>query len=359
MYESFKNFEIDEFWNDCININGSYIENNRKNNSYINNISNNNNKGKKIKLIKNNKKKRKFILRKKYPKNIQLKENETDYIKSKIISKTESPENLNNIKEALIKEELIPILNHRKQEKTNQFFNNLYKKDLASRDLRFKNSSKQKENKEKLKIEECTFKPEKCKNKKLERKINKLYNNTNIYERNLKQQQKHNEKVAFLFNETNKISNNYTNSECYFHPYINNNKNIDKILYDDNIWKNNADNDSTKLFLLRYMKAREEKFEKKVKLNSPTNKKLTTNFSYPKKMIRSLSQKDSLIMKKNLHKTLYSFKNLFTDEDEEDNDKYNDNENNNEDKLNDKNNIIEDKKKSDNLQWTFAKKNDN
>ena len=49
-------------------------------------------------------------------------------------------------------------------------------------------------------------------------------------------------------------------------------------------------------------------------------------------MIRSLSQKDSLVMKKNLHKTLYSFKNLFIDEDEEDNDKYNDNENNNEDK---------------------------
>ena len=34
-------------------------------------------------------------------------------------------------------------------------------------------------------IEECTFKPEKCKNKQLENKINKLYNNTNIYERNL------------------------------------------------------------------------------------------------------------------------------------------------------------------------------
>ena len=33
-------------------------------------------------------------------------------------------------------------------------------------------------------------------------------------------------------------------------------------------------------------------------------------------MVRSLSQKDSLIIKKKLHNTLYSFKNLFTDEDD-------------------------------------------
>ena len=231
-------------------------------------------------------------------------------------------------------------------------------------------------------FEECTFKPEKCKNKKLENKINKLYNNTNIYERNLKQQQKHSEKIAFLFNETNKISNNYTNSECYFHPYINTNKNIDKVLHNDNIRKSNADNESTKLFYLRYMKAREEKFEKNDRYNGLINKKIFSNYSYPKKMVRSLSQKDSLIMKKNLHNTLYSFKNLFTDEDEEnnknnDNNENNDNIDNNEEKLNyninnnindnlndninDNNNanVIEENPKNDNLQWTFAKKNDN
>ena len=82
------------------------------------------------------------------------------------------------------------------------------------------------------------------------------------------------------------------------------------------MWKNKADNDSTKLFLLRYMKAREEEYDKKDKLNNCSCKNLKYNFSYPKNMVRSLSQKDSLIIKKKLHNTLYSFKNLFTDEDD-------------------------------------------
>lgn len=356
MYKSFKNFELDEFWNDCIN--NSYIVNKHKFKSLNNNIANNNNKGKKIKLIKKNNNiynKSKFILKKKYPYNEYKKQNEADFLKTKLLSKTESSDNLYNIKKALLKEELLPILNNRKQEKINHYFINLYKKDLESKNLLLKNNSKQKEKKEKLNLEECTFKPEKCKNKILENKINNLYNNTNIYERNIKLQQRHNEKMAFLLNETNKICNNFTNSQCYFHPYVNNNINFNKILYDEqNIWKNLADNDSTKLFFLRYMKAREEKFEKKEQINSPINLKLKSNFSYPKKMIKSLSQKDSLIMKKNLHNTLYSFRNLFTDDDEVI-------ENNGMVESNENKNITEEKKKldSDNLQWTFAKKNNN
>ena len=71
------------------------------------------------------------------------------------------------------------------------------------------------------------------------------------------------------------------------------------------------------------MKAREEEFDKQDKLNNCSNKTIKYNFSYPKNMIRSLSQKDSLIMREKLHNTLYSFKNLFTDED--DNNKNNEN----------------------------------
>lgn len=352
-----ENFELDEFWNDCMNKPHPTINN--KKNLFLNNNNIDENKKRKSYENKSN------FLRRKKPKYISLNENEneTDYAKSKIISNTQSSQyDLKNIKEALIKEELIPLIKYKKEEKANKIFINLYKKDKLSKELWEKNNNKQKEKKEKLKIKECTFKPKKCENKKLENKINKLYKNSNIYERNLKYQQRHNEKIAFLFNETNKIYNNCTSSECYFHPYINENKDIDKIFNNENnIWKSHADNDSTKLFYLRYMKAREEDFDKKEKLNSPLNKNLKYNFSYPKRMIRTLSQKDSLILRKNLHNTLYSFKNLFTEEDDE---KNVNNENDDEEKKDEKNgkdnnNFINGNVKNDNLQWTFAKKNDN
>ena len=154
-----------------------------------------------------------------------------------------------------------------------------------------------------------------------------------------------------MFNEKNKINNNYTNSECCFHPNIKENKNINKLLYDENIWKNLAENDSTKLFLIRYMKARENEFDKRERLNSPVNKNINNNYSYPKKMVRSLSQKDSVIIRKNLHKTLHSFKNLFTEEDNEKNEI----KNNKEEHTKDNKNNIQLEKKLDSFQWTFAK----
>ena len=92
------------------------------------------------------------------------------------------------------------------------------------------------------------------------------------------------------------------------------------------------------------------------KLNRCINKKLKHDFSYPKKMIKSLSQKDSLFLRQNLHDTLYSFKNLFTEEGENANKNLI---NINQRQSNDKDNDIKDNKNNDNLQWTFAKKKDN
>ena len=353
-----ENFELDEFWSDCMN--KPYLTKSQKD-LFLNSNSTDSNTHKNQK--RNSYENKNNFLRKKMPKYISLNDNEADYAKSKLISNTQSSQyDLKNIKEALIKEELIPLIKYKKEEKTNKIFINLYKKDKLSKELWEKNNNKQKEKKERLKISECTFKPKKCNNKKLENKINKLYKNSNIYERNLKYQQKYNEKIAFLFNETNKIYNNCTSSECYFHPNINENKNIDKLFNNENnIWKSHADNDSTKLFYLRYMRAREEEFDKKEKLNSPVNKNLKYNFTYPKRMIRNLSQKDSLILRKNLHNTLYSYKNLFTEEEDEKND---DNktfeENKDEKNEKDNNNKINvNENNSDNLQWTFAKKNNN
>ena len=345
------NLEIDEFWKDCFNTHCS--NNNYCNNKQSFNYSSNSNRNK-TKRVKSNENKSKnkkyFFLRKKLTKYTNLSE-KPENLKLKLLSKTKSECNLKNIKDALKKEDLIPLKNKKYNEKIGNVFINLYKKGMLGRDLYIQNNNKQKEKKEKLKLEECTFKPEKCINKKLEKKINKLYNNSNIYERNIKLQQKHKEKIAFLFNESNKIMNNHTSSECYFHPYINNNKNIEKVLYDDNFWRSKADNDSNRLFLLRYMKAREEEFDKKERLISPRYKNLKYNFSYPKHMIRSVSQKDSLLLKKNLHENLYSFKILFSEE--KDNDDI-DNGNNK-----DEQNINKEEKKGDNFHWTFAKKYNN
>ena len=137
-----------------------------------------------------------------------------------------------------------------------------------------------------------------------------------IYERNVKFQQKHNEKVAFLFNEVTKINNSYKSSECFFKPNILN-SNIEKILYDkNNIWKEQLNNDSNKLFLLRYIKARDEEFYKVEKLNNSVNKKLKNSLSQPRRLVKSISQKDSLIYKKTLHDMIYSLNNKLIDEDE-------------------------------------------
>ena len=319
MYEKLlENFKIDDFWNDCLHepyATNLYKEDIILNNDISDDVINQNEKFITNKPIFQNN--RKNFLKIKNKKQNYFNEKEADNPKSKIISIAQTSSDFKNIKEALIKEELIPMIKDKKNKNKIDFFINLYKKEKIGRELWTKNNNKQKEQKEKFKIEECTFKPEKCKNEKLEKKINNLYKNSNIYERNIRHQQKYNEKIAFLFNETNKVTNKYKSCEYYFQPYINENKNIQKMLFDENnIWKNKADNDSNRLFLLRYMKAREKEFDKEDKLNNCSHKNIKYNFSYPKNMVRSLSQKDSLIMKKNLHDILYSFENLFTDEDD-------------------------------------------
>ena len=147
------------------------------------------------------------------------------------------------------------------------------------------------------------------------------------------------------------MNNSYKSSQCVFQPIILN-TNIDKILYNENnIWKEQADNDSNKLFLLRYIKARDEEFYKKEKLNNSVNRKLKNSLTNQKRMTRSISQKDSLMMQKNLHNVLYSLSNLLVDEDDDEDELLNFNEEKK--KFEEKNNI---QKSFSNLQWTFSKK---
>jgi hypothetical protein len=354
MNANYKTNELDDFWNDCIKeplkvqiYEKPFVEWN--NNNLKNNI---------IKRLKKTETFKKFFKNKRKNtkkgklSNLNLNINNTDYnsIKSKISSITQtSPYNHKNIRDVLLKEELIPILRKKKKDKSIQKCISIYNKDKANKALRTKLNNSQKIKLEKKELEECTFMPAKNTNKKITKKIEELYNNSNIYDRNIKQRQKYHEKIARLFNEENKMNKIYDKSVCIFHPNIPNKKDYKYLFKENNSWKEHADNDSNKLFLLRYMKARENEYDKNERLLSPINKKLKYNFSFQKKMIRSLSCKDSLLLKKDLHQKLYSYKNLLLDDLE--------------DCLNKKGKEIDnfniDGIKKENLQWTFAKKTDN
>ena len=103
-------------------------------------------------------------------------------------------------------------------------------------------------------------------------------------------------------------------------------------------------------FLLRYMKAREEELYKKERLFSPVNKKFKNILLIQNKKIRGISKKDSLNMINQLHKTLYSFKNILNIEDRENN--YDQDEPNSLEI----NKLDRDNKTMEHLQYTFVKK---
>lgn len=342
-----KIFQIDEFWADCTtdpNLTKIYQNKSKINKSSKSNIKSKNYKIKSIKSSFNDTKNL-YIGSKQFTTDSNF--NETKI--SKISLNQTSLYNRKNIREALIKEDLIPLIKKKRRERALRKCLEIYNKDKVSREMQLKKNENQKIKNEKNQIKQCTFKPQKCSNKKLEKKINRMYSGTNIYERNIKFKEKHNEKMAFLFNEISKVNNSYKNSQCFFQPILIN-SNVKKILYDDNnIWKEQANNDSNKLFLLRYIRARDEEFYKKEKLNNSVNKKLKNSLTHPKRMTRAISQKDSLVYKKNLHNILYSLGNLFVDENDKDTNNYNDEEK----KIEDIDNI---KKNSSNFQWTFSKK---
>lgn len=346
-----KIFQIDEFWADCTtdpNLTKIYQNKSKINKSSKSNIKSKNYKIKSIKSSFNDTKNL-YIGSKQFTTDSNFNEMKM----SKISLNQTSLYNRKNIREALIKEDLIPLVKKKRRERALRKCLEIYNKDKVSREMQLKKNENQKIKNEKLQIKQCTFKPQKCSNKKLEKKINRMYSGTNIYERNIKFKEKHNEKMAFLFNEISKVNNSYKNSQCFFQPILIN-SNVKKILYDDNnIWKEQANNDSNKLFLLRYIRARDEEFYKKEKLNNSVNKRLKTTFSNPRKMTRSISQKDSVVLQKNLHNILYSLGNILEDGDNFENE--NDDNNNEEEGKIDDNKII-DKKSSDNFQWTFAKK---
>ena len=187
------------------------------------------------------------------------------------------------------------------------YFNDLYNRGMELK-LRKNKIIKNKDN---LTIErkEKNLYEEKNKNKKIDekilKKIKKNYENSTIYERGIKFQQKKMIKIAELFEQNNKLKN-----IIYpFHPYISF-KNLNHVFFDDNFFKEQADNDSTKIFLSRLFKARKEEELKKNFFENNYNKDIFKG----KKLKKSLSQVDSLLYRKKLHEALIDFKCLPTNE---------------------------------------------
>ena len=295
MSKSKRKQENNDFWNDCLN----------ENNTYINPIKGPN-KNQKIKNISINTSNN-YMNKRKKNKRLYRYNTKPTFLPSEII------------KQDLILEENNKPENNKKIIQSIEHMISLYKKGMALKETQRKNIAQNSEKTLKLEKETCSFKPKLYRNKSLQKKIKKDFGNSTIYERGVKYQQKKMEKIAKLFEETYQKDN-----KVYpFHPDVTY-KDLSHVFYSDNFCKEQADNDSNKIFLFRLMKAREEKEYKKNCLENCVNKKLEINWSCPKKLKRSVSQKDSLVIRRNLHNNILSLKCLETGSANNNNDNDND-----------------------------------
>ena len=218
-----------------------------------------------------------------------------------------SYQNSKIIEQALKSEESI-VKNKRKSKKSFDYFNSLYTRGMLF---------KQKKNKLMTKNNQMDFTFEKnyaninikrYKNLILQKRIKKHFGNSTIYERGIKFQQKKIEKIAKLFEENNRR----INIVYPFHPDISF-KNLNHVFFSDNYCKEQAENDSNKIFISRLMKARAENKLKQDFYENNQNKNIN-KWDHRKRLKKSLSQKDSLLFRKELHNSLLDLKCLPTNE---------------------------------------------
>ena len=221
------------------------------------------------------------------------------------------------IQSALISEENTKAENDKLLHESIEYMVSLYNKAMVSNEKKKKNIMLTNEKKLTLEKKTCSFKPMKFTSPNIQKKFSKNLKNSNIYQRGLEFQQKRTAKMAKLFEQKNK-KNNVVYS---FHPSIET-KNLNKVFYSKNYCKEQADNDSNKIFLSRLMKAREEEQYKKNCLENKIKKK--KNYSmYCKRLKKTLSQKDSLLYRNNLHNDILNLNCFPTNKDKE-NEKGND-----------------------------------
>ena len=147
---------------------------------------------------------------------------------------------------------------------------------------------------------QCTFHPLLSSNSQIDAKL-KDYTKTTIYTRGKKYQQRHLEN----------ITKRYKDNELYRFSYMPSVTHVNLTeVFTDRSHKASTDNLSNMLFLYRYRKAREEEEEKKDKVIKDI--KRNANIKW-KSHIRSLSQKESIGIRKYLHQVLLSQSNIDKD----------------------------------------------
>lgn len=273
-----KKLDSNDFWNDCLKESQTIIK--HYNPKYSNNIELS-----PLSFYTSNKKRNKKIY--KY-------DTKSSFHKSKIIQK------------AIISEENAKSGNDKKFQESIDYMVSLYNRGMLSKEKKKKSMAQSRQKHISIEKKECSFRPKKYSNSSLQKKIKKNFGNSTIYERGIKYQQNRMAKIAKLFEENYK-----KNNIVYpFHPEVSS-KNLNKVFFSDNFCKEQTDNDSNKIFLSRLMKAREEEEYKKNCLENKINKKNVYNLGYPnnqKRLKKSLSQKDSLFFRKNLHNALLNLK---------------------------------------------------
>jgi len=272
-----KKLDVNDFWNDCL------IDENPSKNS--DNIQLNS-------LFKNNP-------RSKRNKKLYRYDTNPSFSSSKIIQN------------ALISEENTKAENDKLLHESIEYMVSLYNKAMLSNEKKKKNIILTNEKKLNMEKKICSFKPMKFTSNYQQKKFSKTFGNSNIYERGLEFQQRRMAKMAKLFEQNNK-KNNIPYS---FHPSITT-KNLNKVFYSNNYCKEQADNDSNKIFLSRLMKAREEEQYKKNCLENRIGKKKDYSM-YCKRLKKSLSQKDSILYRNNLHNDILNLKCFPTNNDKE------------------------------------------
>ena len=278
----------DDFWTDCLDNCSNSLQYNLKNPKKFSNNTYQNNQYKNLNQTTNFSKKPKIPMLNFHKKQYKTSKMNVTFPKNKKISDTlhleESKEQkkINNQIDALI---------------------TMYKRGMETKQLQNKNNENLRELKMKNEILECSFKPKKFSNRSFDKKMEKKWGRSTIYERGLKYQQRHQAKLAKLYGENSEKKNVIYS----FQPELKY-TDLNKVFYSVNYCKEQADNDSNKIFLFRLMKAREDQMYKQYLLENPVKPYLRKNMSVPGKLKRTLSQKDSFMLQKGLHESLLEIK---------------------------------------------------
>ena len=280
--------ELDEFWEDCIVFDRkankkSYKNNNGviKVNSCINFSQPNNNI-----FIDNIKKKKDNLLKK------------------------------HKLLDTIVRTEIsIPINIEKNKKKQIEILTSLYNKDLLDKVRVNKQLEILRKKKEFDELKDCSFKP-KCalskRNISYEEKYNKIFGEKDIYERDKIYKRKFERKMKQLKKEASEVDEE-EKEVTTFRPEIKP-KNLIRVLSQNSLWEQKTNNTSNRYFLWRYMKARKEESDKKKRLIWSVDKKNNEGYNnmndndlcYVKTIQKSISQKDSLIYKRELHVNLMS-----------------------------------------------------